>query len=121
MTPAVFVIGRRPQAMRRFALLLDNICSRWRVAEHWLASAGMSRDPKKHSSLIDLPALMEDIWSFVGGDAHSTFDKALALEAVTKDVTAHIADERNERTDDYEARARDLQLKVEALTRSNNG
>lgn len=117
MTPAVFVIGRRQHALERFAALLDNICSTWRVAEHWLASAGMALDRKKHSSVLDLSVLMNDIWSFGGVGGQASFDKTAALAAVSHDLAAHIADERNERTDDYAVRAVELQHMLDAIIR----
>ncbi|MDQ3079569.1 MAG: glycosyltransferase family 61 protein [Pseudomonadota bacterium] len=111
--PAVFVIGRRQHSLERFAPLLENICSRWQVAEHWLASAGMAPDFKKHSSVLDMPALMKDLWSFAGLGG-SCFDNQVAVAAIRHDLAIHIADERNVRTDDYGARALEVERAVEA-------
>jgi hypothetical protein len=91
MVPAVFVIGRRQLALPRFAPLLENICSKWQVAEHWIASAGMALDFKKHSSVLDMPALMKDLWSFAGLGG-VCFEHEAAVAAVRHDLATHIAD-----------------------------
>lgn len=116
-TPAVFVIARRPSAYFRFAPLLGNICDKWHVAEHLVTSAGMSRDQKKHSSKLDLAAVMSELWSFVGR-GHVPFDQAKARDAVNRDVAAHIADPRNERTDDYSERADELKATIGTPSKS---
>jgi hypothetical protein len=115
ITPAVFVIGRRHKAFDRFAPLLSTICSRWQVAEHQRGSGGMSTDPKKHSSIIDLSRLMDDIWSFADHRKKLDFDRARALAGIKLDLAAHIADPRNDRSDDYQQRARDLLLSVDTI------
>lgn len=115
-TPAVFVIARRPSAYWRFAPLLGNICSKWHIAEHLLLNAGMSLDQKKHSGALDLAAVMTELGSFIGlGGGY--FDSAKALDAVMHDVDAHIADPRNERTDDFSERAEKLRFRIEEVSK----
>jgi len=106
--PEVAVISRRPVSMQRFSPLLFDICDRWMISEQLRTTAGMALDVKKHSGLLELPAVMRDLRDFA--DLSSDFDQRRAemVRAVEDDVERHIADPRNERTDDYEARADEL-------------
>lgn len=92
-TPDVFVIGRRGGATARFTPLLSDICRRWAVSDHLLATAGMADDPKKHSGVIDLVAVAADLRDF----AHLPglrFDAAAIDDAIAADLAAHLADPR---------------------------
>lgn len=112
-TPAVFVIGRRKSSIPRFTPLLSNICRKWTVSDRLLLNAGMASDRKKHSGLVDLAAVLDDLQSFAG---RLNFDPNAGLqarEAVRRDLEQHIADSRNERTEDYDARARELRKIIE--------
>ena len=106
-TPAVCVIGRRSGAVERFTPLLSNICGKWIVTDHWLVSAGMSVDHKKHSGVVDLAAVADDLCAFADL-AGGTVGHAAVMEAITRDLEAHIGDARNGQNPDHGARAQDL-------------
>lgn len=105
--PDVFVIGRRSQSVDRFRPLLSNICRRWTVSDRLLFNAGMSDDPKKHSGVVDLAAVLEDLSSFLRLEHRSNHGADLS-SAMHFDIERHIADPRLPRTSDYELRAQRL-------------
>lgn len=111
-TPDVFVIGRRGLSIERFTPLLSDICSKWMVSDRLLFNAGMSPDFKKHSGILDLAAVVDDLSGFVGFAAGPEFEHSRALEAVRSDLEKHIADPRNIRTPDYDERSEELRQKV---------
>ena len=118
LTPAVYVIGRRPLSFERFSKLLDDVCSKWRVGMHWVDSDGMSPDVKKHSSVLNLRALMNDIWAFAGRTPSGQFNAEHALDSIRRDLAAHIEDERHDRVGDYDAKARRLEDRIAAIARA---
>lgn len=65
-TPDAFVIGRRSGSVARFAPLLSAVCTRSMTSDHWLANYGSDPNPSKHSGLLDLPAVLADLWRFAG-------------------------------------------------------
>ena len=115
-TPDVFVIGRRGRSVDRFEPLLSDICRRWTVSDRLLLNAGMSDDPKKHSGIVNLAAVVGDLWQFAGLPGARAIDRDDLAAAVRRDLQQHIDDERNERSADYEARARQLTSIVRAST-----
>lgn len=111
-TPASFVIGRRPNSLRRFKPLLSNICERWAVSDRLVVNDGMADDPKKHSGVVDLAAVMDDLRAFAELEVAAPLDPAVALAAIDRDLDQHIQDPRNDRTADYDQRARKLRKRV---------
>lgn len=110
--PATAVISRRPASVPRFTPLLSDICDRWLISDQMLMTAGMALEEKKHSGILNLPALMHDLRSFAGlsQDFMGRFDEM--IDAIDQDVERHIADMTNERTPDYDARAEQLRKLV---------
>ncbi|WP_345165559.1 glycosyltransferase 61 family protein [Sphingomonas daechungensis] len=100
--PAVFVIGRRSDSISRFTPLLSNICRKWTVSDRLLLNAGMSTDRKKHSGLIDLVAVFEDLQSFAELTTPGNI-RASALAAIRTDLERHIGDPRNDTNADDRA------------------
>lgn len=111
-TPKVFVIGRRPNSCDRFKPLLSDICREWMVSDHLLLNAGMSEDPKKHSGLIDVGAVLEELSAFAGFQRKGRVSRAALADAIEHDVSRHIEDGRNEGSADYETRAKELNALV---------
>jgi hypothetical protein len=110
-TPAVFVIGRRSGSVERFTPLLSNICKAWKVSDRLLFNAGMSSDKKKHSGLLDLAGVFDDLQAFLGrriGD----FDWSGAASGVLQDVELHIEDPRNGQSECDSERAAELRALV---------
>ena len=110
--PSVAVISRRPVSMQRFAPLLFDISERWMVSERLLRTAGMALDVKKHSGVLDVPALMRDLRSFARLSQDFEPRREEMLHAIERDVDRHIDDARNQRTPDYESRAEELRRVV---------
>lgn len=115
-TPAVFVIGRRSGSVDRFAPLLSDICRKWMISDHWLASAGMSPDRKKHSGVLDLVAVAHEICAFAGIPAGKV-GKDAVMKAITTDLEAHVGDGRNGLDADHGARAAQVREAVFAALR----
>ena len=111
-TPAVAVISRRPVSMQRFAPLLYAVCDRWMVSEQLLATAGMSDDRKKHSGIVDLPALMRDLRSFAELSQDFDLRHGEMVTAIQHDLDQHVADPRNDVTADRETRAAEVRERV---------
>lgn len=83
--PDVLMISRRPNSRKRFARLLDNICRRWVISDRLLFNAGLDDFYKKHSGVVDLPAVLRDIADFIGSPAIATCSAAWAAQAVEED------------------------------------
>jgi hypothetical protein len=107
-TPAVFVIGRRRDSIGRFTPLLADICRDWMVSDRLLFNVGMPADPKKHSGVVDLAGVLDDLWSFADLKRPRGFERADLIKAIRRDLHEHVEDSRNERGPDYEARAQQL-------------
>jgi hypothetical protein len=86
------------------------------VSDRLLLNAGMSEDPKKHSGIVDLAAVVDDLWQFASLPGARAIDPDHLAAAVGRDLQQHIDDERNERSADYQARARQLTSIVRAST-----
>jgi hypothetical protein len=110
--PAVAVISRRPASIQRFTPLLYDICDRWMVSEQLLTTAGMAQERKKHSGILDLPALMRDLRSFANLSQDYELHREGMFEAIEQDVERHIDDPRNDRTADYDFRSEELRKLV---------
>jgi hypothetical protein len=110
--PDTFVIGRRKGSAKRFTPLLSNISDRWMISDQLLLNSGMSHNPKKHSGVLDMAALMSDLQSFlgIGSDKLSSTDIAASVQ---NDIEEHIRDPRNKRDDGYELRANELRRAAE--------
>ena len=106
--PAVAVISRRPVSTERFSPLLETICPRWMISDHLLKTAGMALDRKKNSGILNLPAVMGDLRNFA--NLSEDFDVRCdeMMKDVDHDIDRHIADPRNDRTEDYRSRAEEL-------------
>lgn len=110
--PAVFVIGRRRGSVPRFTPLLSNICRKWMVSDRLLFNAGMPDDTKKHSGVLDLVAVLDDLWSFAGLAQKPPVSHAAICDAVLSDLERHIADDRVKRVPDHDTRAAALRQLV---------
>jgi hypothetical protein len=115
-TPAVFVIGRRSRSVDRFTPLLHAICRDWMVSDRLLFNVGMSQDPKKHSGVIDVSGVLDDLWSFADLKRPRRLDRARSMEAIRWDLEQHIGDPRNDREPDYEVRAQLVRELVRSST-----
>jgi hypothetical protein len=93
--PATAVISRRPVSVPRFSPLLADLCDRWLIADHLLTNAGMSDDSKKHSAVVDIAALMEDLCAFADLP-RASFSQHEIMAAINWDVERHIAQEAGE-------------------------
>jgi hypothetical protein len=85
--------------------LLDNICRRWDISERLLFNAGLADFHKKHSGVVDLPAVMRDIYDFIGSPQSATFGPAWAARAIEEDCERLIQDARRRGEQDQIERA----------------
>lgn len=106
--PDVLMISRRPNSRKRFARLLDNICHRWVISDHLLFNVGLADFHKKHSGVVDLPALMRDIYQFIGRPPSGNFDSAWAAQAIEEDCERLIQNAAKDARDDHQQRAEAL-------------
>jgi capsular polysaccharide biosynthesis protein len=116
-TPDVVVIGRRGNSVPRFTPLLSSICKRWMVSDRLLFNGGMSTDPKKHSGVLDLSAVFDDLSAFAGIALPAGL-ASRAAAAIHEDLEHHIEDPRGDRLSDHEDRATELRRVVGDTTRS---
>jgi hypothetical protein len=109
--PATAIISRRPKSRRRFSPLLSTICERWMIADHVMMTAGLGADAKKHSGVLNLPALARDLEVFTGLPSRlGTSDEM--LRGIERDLEAHIFVAASDRTVDYHLRAAELRKLV---------
>ena len=104
--PDVLVISRR-QGVGWGAELLANICKRWMISDHALFAAGISEDRKKHSGVLDLPAVMRDIQSFCGVRGMREWTGDWAKRAIDEDLERLISLYDRD-TEDHAQRLTDL-------------
>ena len=109
--PATAVISRRLESTPRFSPLLSTICEKWLIADHVVTTAGMGADLKKHSGVVDLPAVMRDLEAFAGL-ARPLGTREEMLQGVERDLEAHISDAARDGIIDYEVRAAELRKLV---------
>lgn len=64
--PDALVIARRPGARERFDHLLASVCQRSLISDHIRSSHGVDPNPNKHSGLLHLQAVLDDVWAFSG-------------------------------------------------------
>jgi hypothetical protein len=118
-TPSVFVIGRRPLCRTRFQPLLSDICRQWMVSDRILLNTGLSANPKKHSGLLDLGAVLQDLRNFSKLAVGCEFHRADAVAAVQRDLEQHLADPRVQRAGNNdrlsEAIRRDVNMVLERI------
>ena len=104
--PDVLVISRRyPTGWG--AELLTNICKRWMISNHVLFDAGISEHRKKHSGVLNLPAVMRDIQTFCGGSGTREWTENWAKQAIYEDLERLIS-LNNRDTEDYAQRVANL-------------
>ncbi|HEX7962744.1 MAG TPA: hypothetical protein VF493_22735, partial [Terriglobales bacterium] len=119
VVPDTFVIGRRTGSLKRFAPLLSDICERWMISDRLLLNCGMSQNPKKHSGILDLGAMMRDLQSFIGFTSGKISPAAIAA-SLRSDVEDHIKDPRSKRNGDHDLQANELRRAVEAAVPVKN-
>ena len=71
----------------------------------------MGADLKKHSGVVDLPAVMRDLEAFAGL-ARPLGTREEMLQGVERDLEAHISDAARDGIIDYDARAAELRKLV---------
>lgn len=116
--PDTFVIGRRSGSLKRFTPLLADICERWMISDRLLLNCGMSQNPKKHSGILDLAAMMADLQSFIGFPSGKITRAAIAA-SLRSDIEDHIRDPRNKRDGDHDLQANELRRLAEAAVPGN--
>lgn len=81
--PDALVIARRPGARKRFDYLLASVCGRSLISDHIRSSHGVDPNPNKHSGLLDLQAVLNDVWAFAGlpHKRHDPVEIGRAIEA----------------------------------------
>jgi hypothetical protein len=113
--PAVAVISRRQNSRERFEPLLSDICGNWMVSERLLMTAGLARDTKKHSGVVDLPALMRDLRSFANLSQDYDQRRNEMLAGVAEDVERHIHDARNDFSPEFGTQSEKLRTAVRKI------
>jgi hypothetical protein len=106
--PATAVIARRPHAIPRFAPLLTDICERWTISDRLRKTAGMALDGKKHSGVLDLAAVGDDVREFAHLPGSFMAEPGALMAAIERDLERHILEARNDNLPDYMARAEHL-------------
>lgn len=110
--PDVLMISRRPNSRKRFARLLDNICQRWAISDRLLFNAGLDDFYKKHSGVVDLPAVMRDIADFIGSPPIAACNSTWAAQAVEEDCERLIQNARERGEEQQLHRADELRKAV---------
>ena len=78
------------------------------VSDHLIVNAGLSSDPKKHSGILNLSAVLEDLRAFSAIAGLAAVGDDDLHRGVLNDVSTHASDERIAQRDRSERRIREL-------------